>query len=160
MSFSEDPEVVADIKLRAATLRDSSRSREMPTFIPARITGQVPCRGRCGSLVDWTEEAEERFAIFNRILARKMEAPLDKTRIAFCNKCRTTGMAMQGERNRKATDLMKQFIVELKNGPKSAERERELVDKITKLGHPDVAGLVQAIQERKASKSSARRGSL
>lgn len=167
MSFEEDPEVVADLRLRAYTERSrtgisteafGAAVRQAAT--PPRIVDKVPCRGRCGALVDWPEDAEDRFQLFNRILASKAEAPLDKTRITFCDKCRATGMAMQGERNRKATDMMQQLIAELKAGPKSSDRERELLEKIKKLGHPDVNELVQAIKARRDAKSNVRRNSI
>jgi len=162
VSYEEDPEVVADLQLRSYTER-SRKGISTEAFgaavrqaaMPPRIVDKVPCRGRCGSLVDWPEDAEDRFQLFNRILAAKAEAPLDKTRIVFCDKCRAQGMAMQGERNRKATDMMRQLIVELRAGAKP-ERERELLDKIKKLGHPDVEGLVQAIQARRETKGTRR----
>lgn len=162
MSFDEeDPEVVADIRFREASTRDRSRSGEARWQAP-EIVDRVPCRARCGSLVDWTEEAEERFAIFNRQLKRKMEAPLDKTKIVFCDGCRTKGLKAAAERNRDAVEFMKPLILELRGEPApKGEREREIIEKLKKAGHPDIEGLCQAIKTRREHKpqSRARRSS-
>jgi hypothetical protein len=163
VSFDEeDPEVIADLKLRAYTERDRSRSREMPTYVPAKIIGQVPCRGRCGALVEWPEDAEERFAIFNRILASKAEAPLDKTRIAFCSRCVARGREGAADANRKGVEGMARLIRELRSDPgPNFEREKEILEKL-KPHHPDLTGLVEAIRIRRLSKPAtrARRSSL
>jgi hypothetical protein len=161
MAKEMDPEVAADIALRNATMRDRSRSREMPTYVPARITGKVPCRGRCGAVVDWTEDAEDQFKIFNGILKAKMEAPLDKTMIVFCAECKREGQAAAAEMNRKKADAMAKLIAELKTKT-DPPGEKELLAKLEKLGHPDVTGLLLALrdkaiankQPRKASKGS------
>ena len=149
MSDEMDPEVLADLRLRASTERDRSRSREMPAYQPARVVDRVPCRGRCGSVVEWTEEAEEAFVTWNRVLARRDEAPLDKTRIVFCNACREEGAKAAAERNRKMVNAIADAIRELKNGCES-HREHELLDKLERAGHPDIAGLKQWLRERSA----------
>lgn len=164
MRFEEDPEVVADLKLRAATEHDRSRSREMPVFAPSPTIARVPCRGRCGITVEWSEDAEDRFRMFNRILAAKSDAPLDKTRIVFCRVCASRGSAGAAENNRQKVDAMAKWIRELKADPSpNGERERELLEKL-KPHHPDLDGLTQAIKTRRETSSSkhgrVRRGSL
>ena len=157
--FEEDPEVIADLKLRAATMRDPKRSREAPTFSPAKIIAHVPCRARCGSLVDWTEEAEDAFAIWNGILERRGEASLDKTRIVFCISCRDDGRAAAAIDKRKATDQLAHTIRELKNSP-NPESEHAKIQRATSLGHPDVPGLLQAIRLRLDGGKAKRQGTL
>lgn len=142
----EDPEVVADLRLRAATERDPNRSREMPRYEPAKIHSHVPCRGRCGAIVSWTEEAEHAFQTWNRVLAAKAEAPLDKTRIVFCNTCRQRGAELTADANRKKVDAMAAAIRELKIGCHE-HRENELLDKLEQAGHPDVPGLRQWLRD-------------
>ena len=163
MSFEEDPEVIADLQLRASSVYDSSRSSQPPTWAPPTIVDRVPCRARCGAVVEWTDEAEERFGIFNRHLKQKLEAPLDKTKIAFCNACRAKGQALAAERNRQAVEFMAPLIRELKGEPApNAIREREIIEKLKKAGHPDIEGLCGAIKARRESKPQgrSRRGAL
>jgi hypothetical protein len=161
MSDIEDPEVIADLKLRAATEHDRLRSREMPAFVPSPVIDRVPCRNRCGAVVGWTEQAEETFQTFNRELARKMEPQLDKTRIVFCNTCRMAGGALSADRNRKQVDFVAQVIRELKSGL-NGEKYQEAIQKLRKAGHPDVEGLEQTLRDKEAAKPSKKftRGSL
>jgi hypothetical protein len=147
VSFEEDPEVVADLKLRAATERDRSRSREMPAFVPPKFKGKVPCRGRCGGVVDWTEDAEERFEMFNRILKSKMEAPLDKTLIVFCEKCKSVGLAAAAAVNLKKVEVMAKLIRELKT-KSDPPGETEILEKLKKLDHPDIPGLLISLRDK------------
>src|SRR5689334_13171709 len=103
-----DPEVLADLRLRAATERERGHLRDapMPTWQPPKIVDRVPCRGRCGNLVDWTDAAEERVAVFNRRLLATREAPIDKTRVVFCSACSAKGREMAAENNTKKADAM------------------------------------------------------
>jgi hypothetical protein len=157
----EDPEVIADLRLRAASEFDRTRTR--PTghrsFSPDPVIGQVPCRGRCGALADWTESAENAFQTWNRVLERRDEGPLDKTRIVFCETCRKLGQHMSAERNRVHVDKLADLIRQLKESTEP-ESERDLIERIAKLNHPDVAGLVKAIKdarERETGNKRARR---
>lgn len=159
MSDEMDPEVLADLRLRAATERDPSRSREMPSWSPPKVHSQVPCRGRCGAVVDWNEDAEERFQIFNRELERRNEAPLDRTKIVFCNACRAEGAKAAADRNRKLNDAVGAAIRELKMGCQS-HREHELLDKLEKAGHPDIAGLRQWLKDQAAKGKRGNKGDL
>lgn len=167
MSDELDPEVIADLRLREYTARsrpglsDAAFGQAIRAAAIPKVVDRVPCRNRCGAVVAWTEEAEDTFQTFNRQLARKVEAQLDKTRIVFCSTCRTNGLAMGAERNRKQVDYIAPLIRELKNGP-SADRYREILDSLRKAGHPDVDGLHAALLEKAAAKGTKRvaRGSL
>lgn len=156
MSFEEDPEVIADLRLRESSTRDRTRTGETK-WQPPKIVEHVPCRARCGAMAEWTEEAEERFAMFNRMLASRMDAPLDKTRIVFCNACRAKGVGAAADSNRDRVAYMRPLILELRGEPApKAEREREILEKLKKAGHPDLGGLVKAIAARRESKPQGR----
>jgi len=146
LSREIDPEVLADIRLRDATTRDRSRSGEATWSKPV-ILGQVPCRNRCGRLVDWPDAAQDRFEFFNAVLERRGEAPLDKTRILFCTPCIEAGKLEAGNVRRKEVDIVAGWIRELKDGC-DAKRDAELLTKLAKV-HPDIDGLKQALNERR-----------
>lgn len=158
-----DPEVLADIRLRESSKYDSTRTSvgAMPTWTPPKVIDRVPCRARCGAVVSWTEEAESMLQTFNRILARRVEPELDRTKTLFCSSCRTRGADLAAERNRKQVDAIAAMIREIKNGA-SSDRYRELLDNLRKAGHPDVDGLHQALLDKANSKPAKRitRGSL
>lgn len=159
MSDEIDPEVLADLRLRASSQHDRTRTGA-GTWSPPKIVDRVPCRNRCGAVVAWTAEAEDTFQTFNRQLAARADAPLDKTRIMFCARCEAEGRAQRATGLRGLHAKVAEAIRELKNGCEP-DRERELLAKLSKAGHPDVKGLEQWLRE-KAAKSSRRvtRGSL
>lgn len=157
MSDEIDPEVLADLRLRARTERE--RPAVPPSALkwsPSPTIAKVPCRARCGNVTDWTEDAEDRFRIFNRELERRNEAPLDKTRIVFCLKCQEIGAKMAAERNRKHIDALAEVIKRIK-ASSNPEEEREDIEKLKKLNHPDVQGLLQAIRARLDAKGASRK---
>jgi hypothetical protein len=160
----QDPEVVADLQLRAYTaasrkgLSDAQFGDAIKAAATPRIIDKVPCRARCGRLTEWTEEAQDAFDTFNRKLSGEREAPLDKTRIAFCDNCRKLGATYAADRNRKQVDALAVLIRELKDEPPpNTQRERELVEAIKKAGHPDVEGLVQTVREKRAKQPTGKR---
>lgn len=150
-----DPEVVADLQLRAATERDRSRSREMPQWSPSVVLTHVPCRKRCGSLVEWNDAAEERFVAFNRMLEARGEAPLDKTKILFCDKCRVLRRQAVADHNRKQVDLTGEVIRDLRRAS-NPDGERDLIAKLRELGHPDIDGLLETLRTRNKTQSGKR----
>lgn len=165
----DDPEVRADLELRDSTARDRPRkSYEQVKWSPPVIVGQVPCRGRCGAVVDWPEDAEHSFQVFNGQLERTNQAPLDKTRIVFCEKCRAYGATLAADNNRKHVDKLAEVIRELRGGTTHPEapgpaphpdRERELLEQLRKLHHPDPVAFEIALREaRQRSNSKNKRG--
>lgn len=158
MSYAsvEDPEVLADLKLRSATERDPSRAREMPTYATPKVVDKVPCRARCGNVCDWTEEAVQAFETCNRILAARDEAPLDQTKIAFCAACRARGATLAADNSRQHVERLGALIRELKASSDPGS-ERDLIKQLGKLGHPDVEGLTGALRDARAKQPSGRR---
>lgn len=145
-----DDEVDEDAQLRIESLRDRSRSGDPGKWQgPSPVVGTVACRARCGARVEWSESAEDAFSTWNRKLTADRLPVLEKDSILFCDACRKKGMSMQGDRNAKARDLMREAVRELKDCSHPS-RERDLIERIKKLSHPDVEGLIAAIAERKS----------
>lgn len=164
MSDDEDPEVIADLQLRASSQYDSTRTRTAnygwtkPTEVEF-----WPCRmGSCSNMVGVTEETLHALDVHNRRLKSKLEAPINTEQCVFCDECKARGRAMAADRNRKHVDGLAMLIRELKGEPApKPERERVLIEQIRHMHHPDVDALVTAIRERRAGpKSKAPRGKL
>jgi hypothetical protein len=156
----EDPEVRADAMHRAfpprAQMSDEEFAQRIRDAAVPRVIDRVPCRARCGSVVDWTEEAEHAFGTFNRKLESDNQAPLDRTKIAFCSGCIARGRAMLADNNRKQTDALAEKIREIKASGDPAG-ETELIAQIKKLNHPDVDGLLSALTEQINKRPASRR---
>lgn len=144
--FEQDPEVVADLQLRAATLRERGRAREMPAYEPSKIVDRWPCRA-CKQPVEVTEDGVDRYQVFNRQLARQGEERLDHTKILFCDSCRVEYQRTAADRRRGQVERMAVVIRQLKSSNKP-EEERLMIKQLEAWGHPDVTGLVQAIRLR------------
>lgn len=162
MSDELDPEVIADLRLRASTERDTSRAKEAPTWTPAKIFGQWCCRTPgCGAMVDVTEDCFERWSIFNRELRRRGEDPLDPKLIVYCDRCEGLFRAASADKRRKEVDRMAEVIRQLKDGAETLDvtwngqrhtlSKTEAYEKLQKWGHPDAHGLKQAIEEKASS---------
>lgn len=158
MNFDdEDPEVAADRIARTYPSRegtsDEAFERSIRTTAIVNKLGTVPCRSRCGGVVDWTQEAEDMFQGFCRQLAAKREAPLDKTRIVFCNTCRARGRIEAGAANREHVNRLADVIRKLK-ASSNPDGERELLEQARKYSHPDVSGLLEALRSSSTGNSS------
>lgn len=161
MDDESDPEVAADLALRAASERDTTRTRGHGVYgyVQPPTVEHWPCRGGCGVMVAITQEALHAAAVHDRELARRREAPIPRAKCVFCDKCRALGVDIAAERNRKHVDALAELVRELKASPgPGVERERQLIHNIRLMHHPDVDGLVRAIAERRASETGKSRG--
>ena len=149
---SHDPEVLADLELRAASLRDPSRSRKEARWDPPIVVGTWRCR-TCASAVGVTAEAAQRVAIFDAILGRRGEAALDTDAVMFCDPCRGKHTRLAALRRREEVDRLALAIRELKACDDDV-RQRELVKQLEALRCPDLEGLVHAVTKRAASKTT------
>jgi hypothetical protein len=150
MTDDDDPEVLADLRLRASSQRDKSRDRGDGDYswTPPNIVGKWRCRNpRCGELVDVPEVAMDRFCAFNAELRRRGEEPLDRDRILFCPRCTDEFKRVAGDRARDRVERMRSAIIELKQ-TRDPERQRELLDQLRVWHHPDVDGLTLWLRER------------
>jgi hypothetical protein len=148
----QDPEVLADLAFREASVRDPNRTRSDSnyTWTPPTSVGVWACRNpHCRRLTKIYQANLDAFHTFNRMLAARDEPPLDGTKIAFCEDCTVENNRTAPARRRAQVDRMADAIRQLKAST-DPEQERELITNLVKWGHPDVAGLVTAIRERRA----------
>jgi hypothetical protein len=168
MSDEIDPEVVADLKLRAYTERDRSRtgSANYDWSKPVIVT-QWKCRTPpCKTFVDVTEDTIERWEIFNRELARRGEGPIASHTVLRCDQCEADTRAALAINLRKQVDRMADVIRQIKAGEKiiryksqsgdHAVDEKTALEALKRWGHPDVPGFIAALAERRATNSSKR----
>jgi hypothetical protein len=152
--FEPDPEVIADLRLRESTSRDASRTRiESYAWSPPAIVAKWRCRNaKCKSFADVPEDAMEALCTFNAQLRARGEEPLETNLILYCDPCLAEFKATAATRRRAQVERMAVVIKQLKES-RDPERERDLIAQLEKWGHPDVAGLVQAITERRSAES-------
>lgn len=150
-----DPEVLADLQLRESSTGDQSRTRKEPHWSPPTIGAQWPCRNpKClsGAMVDIPVEAVEQLATFNGYLVARGERPIPTDAIAVCEPCKRLLEWHRTNTLIERTETMANLIRALKASG-DPRRETEIVDQIIKLRHPDVEGLLLALEEKHASKS-------
>jgi len=147
----EDPEVRHDRMLREESMRDTSRTRGKGIYDwkPPVFVCHWQCRGKCGAMVGITQDTIDHLEQFNRYLERRGEPPIDTTKTVFCDACIKYGKSLQGDNNRNRVDALAELIRELKNSI-APDRERDLIERIRKAGHPDVDALVQVLTEKRA----------
>ncbi|MBA3421673.1 MAG: hypothetical protein H0U12_07240 [Thermoleophilaceae bacterium] len=152
MSFEEDPEVIADLKLRAYSEHDTSRARpsrdRIGRWAPDKTVGAWRCRrSGCAGLFAVTAEAVEHVEIFNRELARRGEDAIDLRQVAWCDGCRAAWLASRSTKARERVDAIAELVRELKasNQPRTLT---EQIKQLRKWNHPDLDGLLSAIEER------------
>lgn len=151
--FEPDPEVVADLQLRADSMHDRSRSRgrEIYTWSPPAIVGFWGCRRpNCRGSVEVTQDALDFAKQCDGWLADRGEEPLERSKIAYCPGCLAEYKRSAPDRRLKQVELLAVKIRELKESS-DPFGERDKIDELAKMGHPDVNGLVQSLQDRRAT---------
>jgi len=164
-----DPEVVADLRLRAYSEKDSSRSRGEGAYDwkPAPTVTQWKCRvPACKTFVDVTPDAVESWEMFNRELARRDERPVASHEVMWCASCAEMHAGAQSQRLRKMADRMADVIRQIKAGDKvirwrsssgeHAGDENEAFAALKRWGHPDIEGFKQAIGDKRNTTPSKR----
>lgn len=153
--YEPDPEVVADLQLRARTARERPRTEaqvdKVLAWQPPEIVGQWRCR-TCGSkFMPITADALEYARMWNRILQRRGEAPLDPERIVFCDDCRELHRSHGADKRRDEVDRMAEEVRKLKNAADPTS-EQATIRTLRELGHPDVDGLVHSLTAKAAGR--------
>lgn len=153
----QDPEVVADMRLRAAT--EASRpAAPMPSWKPPEVAAQWKCRHpRCSRLVDVPPDAVEYRDMFNRMLTARGEAPMSTDAIVVCDEHRRELADFKVEYLRRQNERLKLNIQRLK-ASRDPERETELIAEIRRDHHPFVDELVQSLAEKVRNGTSRKRG--
>lgn len=166
MSNEPDPEVLADLDLRESSVHDRSRTRpteyalgrwatdaDVAWWYCKGLNKANPCPQK--AIVGVTADVVEQVFRFNAMLRSRGEPPLDTAELVRCMACRRGIAAQRPAALRKRCDEMAECIRQLK-ASSDPRRERELIKQIETWGHPDVPGLLQAIDERRRGGKSKR----
>lgn len=163
MSDEEDPEVIADLQLRAASEFDRTRTRG------ANYAWRKPpdaatwmCRNpQCRAPVGVPEEAVHALDVHSRRLASLDEKLIDVGEIVMCDACRAVFQSFVEKRQAQIRESMADLIRQFKNGETSFQvkrkdgvyqvNEREALEQLERWGHPDVKGFAQHFQAKRES---------
>lgn len=153
-----DPEIEQDRWLREDSTRDRSRNRVSEAAIgrwkPEPIVGMWRCRGLNPSNpcpqranVGVTADTIAQWMAFNAQLRKRGEDPIDSDEIVRCDACRRGIAHQRAPKLRERVEQVAQCIRDLKASP-APRKERELLKQLEAWNHPDLPGLLQAIEER------------
>lgn len=148
----EDPEVVADIRLRAATEHDGTRTRPSKlAWSPPAIVDRWPCKTGCGAMVDVPIDAVHALEVFNAQLKRQRERPIAPSQIMVCAKCKVVLLEQEAEEKRTRTERVAHHVAALSASHGPPTEERGILEQLKRWGHPDPEGLAKAIADRRAA---------
>jgi hypothetical protein len=151
-----DPEIAADMRLRADTERHRDPKPAKYSWTSPAIVEHWPCR-MCGvAMVGVTAEAAAARDHANQILVSRREPEIAKSQIVFCDRCTPVAKAQREERHRKAREETAAVIRELRSLVDNDLRERVLVDRLRELGQPDIAHVLADARAHRRAAAAAR----
>lgn len=175
MSDDIDPEVLADLQLRASSQHDRSRARPSQAILGTWAPNEKPagmwrCKGRgkgkepcpTNAVVPVTADTIERMMAFNEMLRARDEPLLETDDIVRCERCQREINATRAVRLREREDNIGSLIRQLKqsNEPRKEQAPHAMIPKdkgkppmlVTKLleifEHPDVEALMRSIEDQ------------
>jgi hypothetical protein len=164
-----DPEVLADLQLRSRSSYDSTRTRtaDYDWTKPVDVA-QWKCRTQaCAERIGVTQEAVDRLADANRVLARMKQPSVTVDEVMLCPTCYADTASKAARIQQAVRDRSAQIIRQLKASAKTITVETSKTtytlspdaaySKLTEWGHPDVEGLRNAIRERLEGKAGKRK---
>lgn len=156
-----DPEVLADLQLRAASEHDTSRSRgttaPMGSWPPVFVVDWKCRNPRCEAGVPVTGDVVERLAIFNEHLRQRGERPIPHDAVLVCEEHHAELRAWRDRKLRERTDALADVIRQLKASSAPA-KEAALIARLSELGHPEPHLLMAALDAK--SRGGKRRGAM
>lgn len=158
MTREVDPEVVADLRLREDSMRDPTRERRseamLGTWAPReKYVGKWKCKTPvCSAYVDVVEDTIERWMLLNGMLKARGEETIRTDEVLRCDRCRNEMSLARRVHLRKRVDEMAVIIRQLKSSS-NPRGEHELIRQLEKWHHPDLKGLLDAIERRLESEN-------
>lgn len=157
MSEALDPEVIADLQLRAASVYDRTRTGREATWSAPDIVTEWPCRMQnCRVPVEVTQEPIDQLAMFNRELERRGEDPIRTNEVMICDSHRKLLAWKRSDSAAKKRERMSDNIRRIKASMKP-RNEHDIIAELNRDGHPDVPALLEAIETRQKLAGSSKR---
>ena len=149
MSWEEDPEVVADLRLRSSTARSRQDNGPVAWRAPV-IVATWPCRnGACRKPVQVTADG-----LAAAESARRRYPDIADHELVVCDACQAMLNAHASVVCRRRVESLAKLIREYKE-TRDPHRMAELERELEKARHPDVPGLVQAVRDRREGLANA-----
>ncbi len=140
----EDPEVIADLQLRASSEHDSTRTREAVRPMGSKFITTWKClMESCNVQMPVTEDAVFALDTCNAELERRGEPPIPPFGVCPAHAALLESKRAADQPDKQ--DRIAEMIRELKASDHPA-RETALIAKLRRSGHPDVDGLLSALQ--------------
>lgn len=148
MTRELDPEIQADLDLRESSVHDPKRTRKEPKWVPPVEVALWTCRRpRCPNVVGVTQEVVEQLETFNGYLRARAEREIPTNAVMLCSDCRREAAAYRVGIIRERHDELANVIRELKQSP-TPRNEHDRIRKLEELRHPDIKGLLDALDEK------------
>ena len=152
MTDEQDPEVLADLRLRASSMHDRTRARPTKSaWSPPAIVDRWPCKTGCGAMVDVPIDAVQALDVFNAQLKRQREKPIAPSQVMVCDKCKATLLEQEAEEKRTRAERVSFHVAALGASKGIPTEEHGILEQLKRWGHPDPEGLAKAIAERRAA---------
>lgn len=162
--FELDQEQIRDLVFREQSQRDMTRQRvvdvntlwQPPKFVTSwrcrfpGMKGEGPCRVE----IDVDADTVERLAMFNVELVRRGDAPIETHEVMVCDAHRRLFDAWFADKVPQRQTQMRDAIQKLKKSDRPRE-EHALIESIAKR-HPDIDGLILALEEKLGGKNKRR----
>ncbi len=144
-----DPEVLADLQLRAASEHDATRTRISPaaigTWKPDADVTTWPCRRPgCEQPVGVTQDAIDYLAMCNGWLRKRGEREIPTDAVMLCEPCRKRLQGIYEKAHEKQRERCRELVQKLKASA-TPRNEHEIIRALEDVKHPDVSGLIESL---------------
>lgn len=153
MSRDLDPEQLADLRVRAESERDRTRSREAVGFGDTTIVERWPCRRCTIAMVDVNAATVTALEVSNAQLLRRGERAIPKSHVVFCSTCEPIARLERAEREAVQRAEIRALERELFSLVDNDLREASIATRLRELGHANVPALLRQAATRRAEKA-------
>src|SRR5262245_1613089 len=128
------------------------KHRDLARWEPPTLVATWPCRNAsCAVPVEITQDTVDNLAMFNRVLAERDERPIPESAVMLCDACAARRREKLVESAQRLRERTAEPIRELKASP-TPRQEHRAIRELSQLGHPDVTGLLAALEEKLVGK--------
>lgn len=149
-----DPEDLADRQLRAASERDTKRTREPARIGATDVAAKWLCRRCRSAMVDVSSDVVHGLEVSNRQLRTRGEPEIQTHQVVFCEACTPIARRERAERIARESAESAKLIRELNSLIDNDLREASIAARLRELGH-NVPALLREAKTRRDEKRRA-----